>query len=130
MSKQVLTIEQMRNLQELGLGIKETTLYWVRPKNPVDSDTWVLFTWISMKYGEGFDFIPTYTLQDILDILPTSIDGYKLEMGVEYAQSWFAVYINGFQSLRYECEENLIDAAYELLCWAIENGYVETNKKI
>lgn len=22
----------------------------------------------------------------------------------------------------------LIDAAYSMLCWAIENGYVETNK--
>lgn len=29
MTKQVLSIEQMRHLQELGLELKETMLYWV-----------------------------------------------------------------------------------------------------
>ena len=104
MSKQVLTVKQMQNLQELGLELKEDTII----------------------FKEG---IPLYTLQDILDILLKFINGYKLEMGVRYDQSWFVTYIGDFQSLRYECEENLIDAAYELLCWAVENGYVETNKE-
>ena len=30
MSKQVLDIEQMQHLQELGMELKETLLYWCR----------------------------------------------------------------------------------------------------
>ena len=76
--------------------------------------------------------IPVYTLQDVLDLLPKSIGveyiydlcifpesiSYTQFMGGEINDNLFAVPIN----------ESLIDAAYSMLCWAIENKFVETNK--
>lgn len=138
MTEQVLTIEEMRHLQELGLQLKETMLYWAKPKIATDA-TWVLNIG-NVRFGtywETWEYIPAYTLQDILDALPKSIDGdnrtWLLETGV-YADElrWFASYSN-FQRLsvlRLDLGDELIDAAYGLLCWTVENGYIETNKTI
>lgn len=134
MSKQVLTIEQMRHLQELGLQLKETMIYWAKPKVATDA-TWVLNIG-NVRFGtywETWEYIPAYTLQDILDVLLTEIvtgdrvnswDYHTLEIGVHNID---ILYIS-YGSLHYVHNKEIIDAAYELLCWVIENGYVETNK--
>ena len=94
-------------------------------------------TWMVKK--EGWEFtIPAYTLQDVLDALPTEIRlgqercwlaidvtdetvGYYYEENVRISPQW--AYYDVI-----EYGESLIDALYRLLCWAIENKFVETNK--
>ena len=129
MSKQCLDVQQMHHLKELGLDTANASMYWIS------------YNGINVSIPSNFH-LPTndndyvicnaYTLQDVLDLLPKQIGveyiydlcifpesiSYTQFIGGEINDNLFEVPIN----------ESLIDAAYSLLCWAIENGYVETNK--
>ena len=133
MAKQTLSIEQMQHLQELGLKLKPSLVHYYKIIN-IDSGKWYL----SVTTGDisedspTYQYIPAYTLQDVLDLLPKSIGveyiydlcifpesiSYTQFIGGEINDNLFAVPIN----------ESLIDAAYSMLCWCIENGYLDTNK--
>ena len=75
----------------------------------------------------------TYTLQDILDKLPTLIiissDFYKIciESSCGYWDIYY--YKSDATELISKKSENIIDVAYDMLCWCIENGYVEKEGK-
>ena len=96
---------------------------------------------ISSEAVDYVDFshycIPTYTLQDVLDALPIEIK-YKDKrcwLCIDLADEWVGYYYENIHFAQkyvyYEVvkvDESLIDAAYRLLCWAIENKFVETDK--
>lgn len=135
--KQCLDIEQMQHLQELGLKLKPSLVHYYKIIN-IDSGKWYL----SVTTGDisedspTYQYIPAYTLQDVLDALPKDIskDGctWYASLYIDFENNRIA-YGNtdryGFE-IYHEIliEKDLIDAAYSMLCWCIEQGYVETNK--
>lgn len=144
MSKQVLSIEQMQHLEELGVDTSKANFYWHRTKslnNYNDWDEWKLHYGV-LRLARGFttincQYVRTFTLQDILDLLPNLIqsqdeeNNYWLEFGtaMEDEEWWYIRYMSVYGvKLNYEEHVHLIDAAYEMLCWCIVNGYVETKK--
>ena len=72
-SKQVLDVQQMQHLQELGLELEETMMRW-QMANP--KGQWMLVP--ASFQNKKVTGIPAYTLQDVLDALPESIDEYCL----------------------------------------------------
>lgn len=129
-SKQVLSIDQMKHLQELGLELRNTsTLLWYKQmlgKIPISD--WELSVWSENLFCEEYVY-PAYTLQDIIDKLPPIIyevywliieimDRQKNEWKIKYART------NGEHECVSFMSENLIDAAYEMLCWVIEKRYI------
>lgn len=142
MSKQVLDIEQMKHLQKLGLDTSRASMCWWRRIRDFRGEKvegkWSLSfnkPHIVQNFEQNED-IPTFILQDILDLLPkelgTDTKRYNLDMwyGI-YINKWCVGYIYGEDMYCDDCftGDNLIDASYEMLCWCIENGYVKTNKK-
>ena len=137
MSKQTLSIEQMQHLQELGLKLKPSLVHYYKIIN-IDSGKWYLSVTTGDISGDSptYQYIPAYTLQDVLDALPKDIskDGctWYASLYIDFENNRIA-YVNtdryGFE-IYHEImiEKDLIDAAYSLLCWAIENKFVETNK--
>ena len=131
MTKQVLDIQQMQHLQELGIKMDYNTLY--RYVKFEDTD-WLLKPSSDLNIiGISCKYIPAYTLQDVLDALPTAIlydkRIYELNINmcnesIEYVKTSVDDVLVG---LRFT-QLLLIDAAYSMLCWAIENKFVETNK--
>lgn len=136
-SKQVLSIEQMQHLQELGLELKPSLMHYYKIIN-ADSGKWYL----SLTFGDisedspTYQYIPAYTLQDVLDALPEEVKYkrkyYIIEMW-KRDNEWTIGYL--FFSaddtldvlhLHDETNKSFIDAAYEMLCWCIENGHVNT----
>ena len=134
MTKQCLDVHQMQHLQELGLDTSNASMYWIS------------YNGISVSIPSNFH-LPTsdndyvicdaYTLQDVLDALPKEIK-YKDKrcwLCIELADEMIGYY---YENARFEhrwvyyevvmIDESLINAGYKLLCWAIEQGYVETNK--
>lgn len=91
--KQVLSVGQIKHLQELGL-------YHI------------------------------YTLPDILDKLPCFIGNQVLTMQ-KLADSYTCLYIEPYTRSMINITESKepIDAAYDMLCWCIENGYVKIGKE-
>ena len=80
--------------------------------------------------------ISAFTLQDIIKLLPLSI---KPNPNVEtfylnlyyYDRSWVVDYLNNEGEGSYfaiTSNDSFIEAAYEMLCWCIENGYVKTKE--
>ena len=127
----------MQHLQELGLKLKPSLVHYYKIIN-IDSGKWYL----SVTTGDisedspTYQYIPAYTLQDVLDALPKDIskDGctWYASLYIDFENNRIA-YGNtdryGFE-IYHEImiEKDLIDAAYSMLCWAIENKFVETNK--
>ena len=137
MNKQVLDINQMQHLQELGLKLKETMLYWVVYEVGHENNFVTTKENAMEVIDESCGMLPAYTLQDVLDALPIEIK-YKDKrcwLCIELADEMIGYY---YENARFEhrwvyyevvmIDESLIDAGYELLCWAIENKFVETNK--
>ena len=138
MTKQVLDVQQMQHLQELGLELDyNTVLSWIIDERGKDKP----LLCISSEAVDYVDFshycLPAYTLQDVLDALPIEIK-YKdkrCRLCIELADEVIGYY---YEYARFEHilvyyemvmkDESLIDAGYKLLCWAIEQGYVETDK--
>lgn len=123
-SKQVLSVEQMIHLQELGLDTSDGSMCF--EWNESDSDNMVV---TSPDADTNYDYYhETYTLQDILDKLPTLIiissDFYKIciEPSCGYWDIYY--YKSDATELISKKSENIIDAAYETLCWCVENGYI------
>lgn len=140
MTKQVLSIEQMLHLQKLGITSQETLLYWARDCHTVRRAANHYGKWILVK-GKGratvgmthWEYVPAFTLQDILDILPSFINEYILlidMMGNIRYDNLSRRNNTVLHATYFNDEENtLIDAAYEMLCWCIEN-YPEIIKSI
>ena len=124
----------MQHLQELGMKLDYNTLFkYVKFE---DSD-WLLKPSSDLDIiGISCKYIPAYTLQDVLDALPKDIskDGctWYASLYIDFENNRIA-YGNtdryGFE-IYHEImiEKDLIDAAYSMLCWVIENKFVETNK--
>lgn len=81
MSKQVLDIEQMKHLNELGLDTSKASMCLAKFDGeqgynillPKDEELFEALVVIN--------YIPTFTLQDIIDLLPSNIEGYYIEKG-------------------------------------------------
>lgn len=105
---------------------------------------WINFTkeslitdlWVYNEDCYDFDFInpiPTFTLQDILDLLPKEIlrtkYSWSSSLYIDYENDrifYGNIYKEGFD-IYYEVPmyEDIIDSFYEILCWCIENGYLK-----
>ena len=112
MSKQVLDIEQMKHLQELGLDTSKASMCYVVD----DSKAYKPILCVSGNESEYLDAIsysvPAFTLQDIIDFFPVNIDGYVLSIGKK------GVAYNRYEDLETKVgkgDRELIDAAYKML---------------
>lgn len=128
MSKQVLSIKQMQRLQELGVDTSKASMCWCT----FNGDTTLALHDEYCYESSSLHPIPTFTLQDILDILPKKI--YR------NGCTWFSYLYIDFENDRiaygntdrYSFEvyhEEMvsyewIDAAYDMLVWVIEKGFL------
>lgn len=135
-SKYVLSVEQMKHLQELGLDTSDGSMCWCYALSYKNAK-WELEIYedvINEKRDSAFwEIIPTYTLQDILDKLPRYINdfGVMYKMCVEplFSGPWAISYQRGIsEPFIFKVAGNLLDVAYEMLCWCIENRYIKTNQ--
>ena len=133
MTKQTLSIEQMQHLQELGLELKETKLYWVVYEVGHENNFVTTKENAMEVIDESCGMLPAYTLQDVLDALPVTILHdkriYELDINmcnesIEYVKTSVNDVLVGLRFTQIP----LIDAAYSMLWWAIKNKFVETNK--
>lgn len=134
-SKQILSFEQMHHLQELGLELDYNTLHqYVK----FEDTGWLLKPFSDLNIiGISCKYIPAYALQDVLDMLPKEIkpNNTRYFLRIDLADECIYYYCDDHNFVEQrkkviDCDGigGLIDAAYKLLIWCIENGYIETNK--
>ena len=124
MSKQCLDVQQMQHLQELGLDTSNASMCWIKDMEGNQH----LSVHDEYCYEASFmSPIPAYTLQDVLDALPEyiydSTEQYLLEINMFFKYIRYSRF-NDVLTKRNFDRKPIIDAAYELLCWAIDNKFV------
>ena len=108
----VLSIEQMTRLKELGVDVtpKEECIMY----SSVGGDDYKLM------YGQSVceDDIKAFNLQDVVELLPIE----NIDIRRNCHERWVMSYKDEitFKS------EFMIDAAYQMLIWVIENNYLKT----
>lgn len=112
-------------------------MYWCRPTKNEKWELKIHEDVIRQKRDPRFwEIIPALTLQDIIELLPRSIqpnpnvETFYLNL-YYYDRSWVVDYLNNKGDGSYfaiTSNDSFIEAAYEMLCWCIENGYVKTKE--
>lgn len=138
--KQCLSVEQMKHLQEFGIELGETMMYWARsvdkrPRAATYYGKWVLVKGNSLQTVGlmSWEFVPAYTLQDILDKLPKRIDtdDYEFELNIYYHESGVSIFYDDgdITQLAFFSEPTVLESAYKMLCWVIEGRYLNKEEQ-
>lgn len=133
MKSQVLSIKQMQELIELGIDTSKASMLWAYYEPSVGHEDEKGDYQLEINDWEPkrleFPDIPTFTLQDILEMLPKIIDKvYFLKMFIN---------CHGKMTFKYdkhpqgdECCfgeqdcENILNAAFNMLKWCIQNNEI------
>ena len=124
--KQVLSVGQIKHLQKIGIELRNTSMLLWHPQilDGIPNSVWDLSFWSESLFSED-NVYPAYTLQDILDKLPCFI-GKEVLTIQKLADSYTCLYMEPYKITE---SKELIDTAYEMLCWCIETGYVKVGKE-
>ena len=120
--EQVLSIEQMQHLMELGMKVEDTALCWWE----YHTDEFVVMPVNCVPEGL---YYRTLTLQEILELLPKSIivenpgwDSETIFLEIDWSESFISY--DG-EYLTHSCEtHDLLNASYNMLCWVLEHKYL------
>ena len=121
---QVLSIEQVRELQELGFNVEtHSSMCWVAytsDEEPYEKEHSLSILDEFCYESASLEPIPTMTIGDIIDILPIEIDEYVLDMNRKYVS-----YGNNQNSLYYGYRHRFIDSLFDCLVWCIKQKHIE-----
>lgn len=128
------TIEQSRHLAELGVDLKTADLTYEK-----------LAIWNKVDFPEGFQYrlrdmhfqyfsgigVPCWSLEALLELMPEVLDGSCGLSIYKEDDEWMVCYEDGCGHV-YGHEETSFDivlAAYRMVVWLIENGFIKTIKE-
>lgn len=140
MENQVLSTEQMQELKGLGIDISKASMLWY-PRMTMDIQNgkghvyveshYLVINHIDSKHfwdtRVGKETYPTFTLQDILEMLPkvimTEEDNFELYLNtyqcyVQYRDS------KHNKMLNIEFGNSILEAAFSMLKWCKQNNYI------
>ena len=116
--EQVLSIEQMKHLQELGVDTSDASMCWVAGED-ADEVEWNLI--IPNNFLLPYN-IPTYTIGDLIEKLPKHfyIKEAQISMVAINGSGAFQVC---YDKVPKSCKSDgtIKNALYKLLCWVAEN---------
>lgn len=142
MRDQVLSIERMQHLKELGVDTSKASIFWCTT-GPYEWDTFLILT----NKVECLDLIPAFTLQDMLEMMPCKLfcdeTGYAANLQpILLSQTCYLTftkhdtgkyeiaYISRKQEyLHYINGKTILEAAYNMLCWLAENKLLGKEEK-
>ena len=129
MSNIATTISQSRKLIELGLDPNSADMVWTTA-NP---DLPMLLAYPIEDCNSWNDKVPAWSLSALLEVMPKEIkkDDKQYNFHLEtthnlYYVSYYRYDIDGIRYLHTtEMNNCTIDAAYEMVCWLLEQGFIK-----
>lgn len=122
--EQVLSIEQMKHLKELGVDTSDASMTYYNISRDNQPDKWILgiankeVATVMLSNGLT-EMEPTYTIGDLIEKLPKRNDEdshFNINLGdkiISYVYTDVFVYYREYN--------NLIYGLYNCLCWVAEN---------
>ena len=138
--KIVTSIEQSKKLLELGLDPKTANMLWAKLSITDDYPVTLMvkaFSGSMQFQGEDL-MIPAWSLSALLGLMPKdrfidielSYGGFSVDP-LEYIEKWFISFENekDYESdIKTFSSEHPIDVVFEMVCWLLENGFIEKVK--
>lgn len=131
MKDQVLNIGQMKSLVELGIDTSKASMCWI--KNTDGDDTENLYM-LSVHNEWCYEMsclspVPTFTLQDLIELLPDCIKGYGLSWYIgdgllQYDKTNCCDCLDILHSYSLNENMSILDIAYHMLVWVIDNKHL------
>lgn len=116
MTDQVLSIEQMKEIMELDVDTSNASMYW--------EDKKLNIAICNLDYlALDRDIVPAFTLQDILEMLPT----HKTfsEYNKTYNRCWVRLCSPENDNIHTELSnESLLEASFKMLKWCKQNNFI------
>ena len=123
---QVLSIEQMKHLQELGVDTSDASMCWLKYTRTDGVVRYLInVNDISCHVMPFMEVFPTYSIGDLIEKLPKSTDFGDLL--IEFCNfdlgdgGWDCSELYGIEALQYFKKKKKKNALYDLLCWVAEN---------
>ena len=120
---QVLSIEQIRELQALGFDVKKyASVCWVTytSDEPPYEKEYSLSILDEFCYeSASLEPTPTMSIGDIINILPTEIDEFVLNINRRYV-----AYDSRTTNLFYAYRCRFIDSLFDCLVWCIKQKHI------
>lgn len=147
MKDQVLSIQRMQHLKELGVDTSKASMCWMKYRS--ENASWILSLMrdiVPLDY-DTHEIVPAYTLQDLLEMMPCKLycdeTGYTIRLKptllylpcyltlVKCQDSEYEIaYTNRIQKyLQFASGKTILDAVYSMLCWLAENKLLGKEKK-
>lgn len=117
MNKICTDIEQSCRLLGLGLDPNSSDMYYTPYPN---DEYWYDIPNVGMATKE-VNQLSAWSLTALLKLMPSRIDGFYTKLTKIHDNGWC---IEGHQKVG-----EPVDAAFEMVCWLLENGYIKKSKK-
>lgn len=128
MKKICLSIDQMRQLKELGVETKDASMCWVR--DPEGKYTLSIHD----EYCYEMSFmnpVPAFTLQDMIEMMPDRIyhGAYEFYFYILKNDMGYVVKYSCGSNLAIKFDrESILDAAFSMLVWLAKHGYLKGSR--
>ena len=124
--EQVLRIGQVAKLQDLGFDVikNSSAIVIIKENGPFIVDKEMVEKNIFGITDKIEDMFYSMTIGDIINIIPTKINEYVLDMNREYIS-----YDNTKDNLYYTSRYKFIDNLFDCLVWCIKHKYINLNER-
>lgn len=130
MKEQVLSIEQMRKLAQLGVDINKASMCYVFFESDGSKYAEIVVHDESCYEMACMNPMPTFTLQDMIELMPKCIVSkrghkYDLSLGYHYGHDYieYRCLDNGL-GINTQYSKGLLTGAFNMLLWVAENSYL------
>lgn len=127
MNKICTSIEQSKKLIELGLDVNTSDMFWDlldgdEPDEKIPNCCWDRFD-ITIN-----EFVPAWSLFALIELIPDKIsindESYYLSFTKKSVEFRGSITWDGQKAKSFEMD-NILDAAFEMVCWIINNGHLK-----
>lgn len=130
MKDQVLSIQRMQHLKELGVDTSKASMCWMKYRS--ENASWILSLMrdiVPLNY-DTHEIVPAYTFQNMLEMMPDRVKGFDLVLfrdnHIQY-EKW-----DGIRQAKILVQfdgKNLLEVVYNMLCWLAENKLLGKEEK-
>lgn len=127
MNKICTSIEQSNKLIELCLDVNTADMFWDlldgdEPDEKIPNCCWDRFD-ITIN-----EFVPAWSLSALIELIPDKIsindESYYLSFTKKSVEFRGPITWDGQKAKSFEMD-NILDAAFEMVCWVINNGHLK-----
>ena len=123
--EQVLSIEEMKHLQKLGVDTSDASMAYYNISRDNQPDKWILgianIKVASVMLSNGItEMEPTYTIGDLIEKLPIEINSFYRGIVIVRNYVGTGYLIDNLSPVSFS-DLSLLESLYNLLCWVAEN---------